>query len=55
MKKAYIVCKQSSSGYGCTFECSHCGKSVFVNTLTRRKTCIRCDRKFKPIIKIQGV
>lgn len=53
--KGKIICKQSERGYGVTFECSKCGKSLFVNSLCKRKECVRCGIKFKPIIKIERI
>lgn len=55
MSKAKIICRQNDSGMGVKFECGNCGKSVFVNTLCKRKECIRCGKKFKQLIKIEKV
>ena len=55
MKKAKIICRQSDAGYGVTFECSKCGKSLFVNSLCKRTECSRCDAKFKNKIFIKHV
>lgn len=53
MKKAKIICKQNVNGHGVIFECSNCGKSLFVNSLCKRTVCLRCDKKFKTTIKIE--
>ena len=55
MSKVKIICKQNDSGMGVKFECENCGKSVFVNTLCKRRECLRCGKTFKSIIKIQQV
>jgi hypothetical protein len=53
VKRAKIICKKSETGYGVQFVCSNCGKSIFVNSLTKRKQCLCCDAKFKNIIVIE--
>lgn len=53
MKKTDIVCKPNESKLGVTFECGYCGKHIFVNSICKRKTCIRCDRMFRNKIVIK--
>lgn len=53
--KAKIICKTSESGHGVTFVCSRCDKTIFVNTLCRRKVCNRCGSTFKKRIEIKFI
>ena len=55
MAKGKILCKQSPTGHGVVFECENCGKSLFVNSLCKRRECMRCGIKLKPIIKIERI
>lgn len=53
MKNVKIICRTSDSGHGIVFECGNCGKTIFVNSLCRRKQCIRCNAIFKKHIKVK--
>lgn len=53
--KTSIICKQSVTGHGVVFECGNCAKSLFVNSLCKRKECLRCGKKFRNKIIIERV
>ena len=51
--KQYIICKPNDNGHGVKFVCSKCDKSLFVNSLCKRTTCMRCGSKFKNKILVE--
>lgn len=49
--KTVIICKPTDKSV--SFECKHCGRHIFVNSLCKLERCPRCNKKFKKIIRIE--
>ena len=48
--RTYLICKPTK--YSSEFSCAKCGRTFMLKTISRMEKCPRCNRKFKPLIKI---
>lgn len=52
--RTYIICKTNLTG-NTVFECKNCGRHISAFKVSSTKQCPKCNKVFKPVIKIEKV